>query len=53
MHRLLFDRLILLFLFKICFDFLISKSDRKYSHTNSYDVAMTLIWQDDHLTAGT
>ena len=28
------------------------KSGRKYSHTNSYIFAMTLILQDDHLTAG-
>ena len=29
-----------------------SKSDRKYSHTNSYNFAMTLISRDDHLTVG-
>ena len=28
------------------------KSGRKYSHTNSYNSATTLISQDDHLTAG-
>ena len=33
-------------------DFFIPKSGRKYSHTNSYNFAMTLISQDDHLTAG-
>ena len=27
-------------------------SGRKYSHTNSYNSAMTVIVQDDHLTAG-
>ena len=32
--------------------FFIPKSGRKYSHTNSYNFAMTLISQDDHLTAG-
>ena len=30
----------------------IPKSGRKYSHTNSYDSAVTVIVQDDHLTAG-
>ena len=30
----------------------IPKSGRKYSHTNSYNSAMTVIAQDDHLTAG-
>ena len=33
--------------------FFIHKSVRKHSHTNSYNFAMTLISQDDHLTAGT
>ena len=33
--------------------FFIHKSVRKHSHTNSYNSAMTLISQDDHLTAGT
>ena len=28
------------------------KSVCKYSHTNSYNFAMALILQDDHLTAG-
>ena len=32
--------------------FLLGQSGRKYSHTNSYIFAMTLISQDDHLTAG-
>ena len=32
--------------------FFISKSRRKYSHKNSYNFAMTLISQDDHLTGG-
>ena len=32
--------------------FLIPWSGRKYSHTNSYNSAMTVIAQDDHLTAG-
>ena len=32
--------------------FFIPKSGRKYSHTNSYNFAMTLISQDNHLTAG-
>ena len=32
--------------------FFIPKSGRKYSHTNSYNSAMTFISQDDHLTAG-
>ena len=32
--------------------FLIHWSGRKYSHTNSYNFAMTVIAQDDHLTAG-
>ena len=32
--------------------FFIPKSGLKYSHTNSYNYAMTLISQDDHLTAG-
>ena len=31
---------------------LIPKSGRKYSQTNSYNSAMTVIVQDDHLTAG-
>ena len=30
----------------------IPKSGRKYSHTNSYNSAMTVIVQDDHLTTG-
>ena len=29
-----------------------SKSDRKYSNKNSFNFAMTLISQDDHLTTG-
>ena len=29
------------------------QSNSHYSHTNSYNDAMTLISQDDHLTAGT
>ena len=32
--------------------FFIPLSGRKYSHTNSYNSAMTVIAQDDHLTAG-
>ena len=32
--------------------FLLIKKGHKYSHTNSYIFAMTLITQDDHLTAG-
>ena len=32
--------------------FFIPQSNRKYSHTNSYNSAMTVIAQDDHLTAG-
>ena len=32
--------------------FFIPWSGRKYSHTNSYNSAMTVIAQDDHLTAG-
>ena len=32
--------------------FLIPRRGRKYSHTNSYILAMTPITQDDHLTAG-
>ena len=32
--------------------YFIPKSGRKYSHTNSYNSAMTIIVQDDHLTAG-
>ena len=32
--------------------FFIPKSNRKYFHTNSYNFAMTVISQDDHLTAG-
>ena len=31
--------------------FFIPYSGRKYSHTNSYNFAMTVILQDDHLTA--
>ena len=31
----------------------IPQSGRKYSHTNSYNSAVTVIVQDDHLTAGT
>ena len=30
----------------------IPKSSRKYSHTNSYSSAMTVIAQDDYLAAG-
>ena len=37
---------------KFDFIFFISKSRRKYSHTNSKNFAMTLISQDDHLTGG-
>ena len=33
-------------------DFFIPKSGRKYSYTNSYNFAMTLISQDDNPTAG-
>ena len=29
-----------------------SESDRKYSHSNSYNFVITLISHDDHLTAG-
>ena len=40
----------------ICFEnltnYFIPKGGRKYSHTNSYNSAMTVIAQDDHLTAG-
>ena len=32
--------------------FFIPNSGRKYSHTNSYNSAMTVIAQNDHLTAG-
>ena len=32
--------------------FLLRQSGRKYSYTNSYIISMTLISQDDHLTAG-
>ena len=32
--------------------FFIPSSDRKYSHTNSHNFAITVIAQDDHLTAG-
>ena len=32
--------------------FFIPESGRKYSHTNYYNSAMTVIAQDDHLTAG-
>ena len=32
--------------------FLFLRAVVKYSHTNSYNFAMTLISQDDHLTAG-
>ena len=32
--------------------FFIPKSSRKYFHTNSYNFAMTVISQDDHLTVG-
>ena len=32
--------------------FFISKSGCKYSYTNSYIFAITLVTQDDHLTAG-
>ena len=32
--------------------FFVPQSGGKYSHTNSYDFAMTLNLQDDHLTAG-
>ena len=40
--------------FYVRFDyvFFIPRSGRKYSHTNSYNFATTLISQDDHLTAG-
>ena len=31
--------------------FIENESSGKYSHTNSYNFAMTLISQDDHLTA--
>ena len=34
------------------FFFFIPKSGRKYSHTNSYNFAMTPSSQDDYLTAG-
>ena len=30
----------------------IPKSGHKYSHTNSYIFSMSLVMQDDHLTAG-
>lgn len=41
------------FLFRIwLFFFFIPKSSRKYSHTNSCIFAMTVVTQDDHLTAG-
>ena len=33
--------------------FFYSRSGRKYSHTNSYNFAMTPISQDGHLTART
>ena len=32
--------------------FFIPEGGRKYAHTNSYNSAMTVIAQDDHLTAG-
>ena len=32
--------------------FFIPLNGRKYSHTNPYNSAMTVIAQDDHLTAG-
>ena len=32
--------------------FFVPYSGRKYSHTNSYNSAMTVIMQDDQLTAG-
>ena len=32
--------------------FFIPQSSRKYSHTNSYNSAMTVIAQDDYLAAG-
>ena len=32
--------------------FFIPEGGRKYAHTNSYSSAMTVIAQDDHLTAG-
>ena len=31
--------------------YFISQGGRKYAHTNSYNSAMTVIAQDDHLTA--
>ena len=37
---------------KIWPHFFIPKSGRKYSYTNTYNFAMTLISQDDHLAAG-
>ena len=30
----------------------IPEGSRKYAHTNSYNSAMTVIAQDDHVTAG-
>ena len=39
--------LLRIFQFNFC-----SKSSCKYPHTNSYNFTMTLILQDDHLTAG-
>ena len=32
--------------------FFIPEGGRKYAHTNSYNSAMTVIAQDDHVTAG-
>ena len=37
---------------RIYLTFIVPQSDRKYSHTNSYSFAMTIISQGDHLTAG-
>ena len=41
-----------IFFFENSTYFLIPNSGRKYSHTNSYNSAMTVIAQNDHLTAG-
>ena len=40
------------FFMKIWLNFFISKSGCKYSYTNYYIFAITLVTQDDHLTAG-
>ena len=46
-------RKVMYFYWELTVFFFIHQSVRKHSHTNSYNFAMTLISQDDHLTAGT